>query len=101
MTAFQVPDGVFTRVAMVRSYAPSFSSVPKLYLSGTRVIGCLIWLTSYFLQYSFNLLIFKGCLIESPRREWWAQQDLNLRPIDYESTALTNCTIGPRVQQSR
>src|SRR5690606_14219523 len=100
-TAFQVPEGVFTRVAMVRSYAPSFSSVPKLYLSGTQVIGCLIWFTADFLRYSFSLLILKGYLIESPRREWWAQQDLNLRPIDYESTALTNWAIGPRVQQSR
>ena len=24
------------------------------------------------------------------RREWWAHQDLNLEPMDYESTALTN-----------
>src|SRR5690606_12764324 len=23
-------------------------------------------------------------------QKWWAQQDLNLRPIDYESSALTN-----------
>ena len=23
-------------------------------------------------------------------RKWWAHQDLNLGPIDYESTALTN-----------
>ena len=23
-------------------------------------------------------------------RVWWAQQDSNLRPIDYESSALTN-----------
>tara|TARA_B110000503_G_scaffold133908_3_gene212120 strand:- start:761 stop:1009 length:249 start_codon:yes stop_codon:yes gene_type:complete len=27
---------------------------------------------------------------DDERRKWWAQQDLNLRPIDYESTALTN-----------
>ena len=26
----------------------------------------------------------------SNRWSWWAQQDSNLRPIDYESTALTN-----------
>ena len=31
----------------------------------------------------------------APRRAqdeagWWAGQDLNLRPVDYESTALTN-----------
>ncbi len=24
------------------------------------------------------------------KRKWWAQQDLNLRPSDYESPALTN-----------
>ncbi len=24
------------------------------------------------------------------KRNWWAHQDLNLGPIDYESTALTN-----------
>ena len=24
------------------------------------------------------------------RNKWWARQDLNLGPIDYESTALTN-----------
>ncbi len=28
---------------------------------------------------------------------WWARQDLNLRPIDYESIALTNhaCGVSP------
>ncbi len=25
----------------------------------------------------------------------WARQDLNLRPFDYESTALTNWATGP------
>lgn len=28
--------------------------------------------------------------VEAPFQELWALQDLNLRPIDYESTALTN-----------
>lgn len=30
-----------------------------------------------------------GCFI------WWAQTDLNCRPTDYESAALTNWAIGP------
>ena len=25
----------------------------------------------------------------NPQENWWARQDLNLRPMDYESTALT------------
>ena len=28
--------------------------------------------------------------IGANRYKWWAHQDLNLGPIDYESTALTN-----------
>ena len=28
---------------------------------------------------------------------WWAHQDLNLGPKDYESSALTNWAIGPLV----
>lgn len=28
-------------------------------------------------------------------KNWWAQTDLNCRPTDYESAALTNWAIGP------
>ena len=31
---------------------------------------------------------------------WWAHQDLNLGPKDYESSALTNWAIGPLVCRS-
>ena len=34
---------------------------------------------------------FFYCNVIGSRLEcWWAQQDLNLRPTDYESAALTN-----------
>ena len=33
-----------------------------------------------------------GCFI------WWAQTDLNCRPTDYESAALTNWAIGPKIE---
>jgi hypothetical protein len=28
---------------------------------------------------------------------WWARQDLNLQPTDYESAALTRLSYGPGV----
>ena len=33
--------------------------------------------------------------------KWWAHQDLNLGPIDYESTALTNWAIGPDIRVNK
>ena len=32
----------------------------------------------------------KGLPLEIYEKKWWAQQDSNLRPTDYESAALTN-----------
>ncbi len=32
--------------------------------------------------------------------QWWARQDLNLQPTDYESAALTRLSYGPRVLKS-
>jgi hypothetical protein len=31
-----------------------------------------------------------ACSQPTPGRHWWAHQDLNLEPTDYESAALTN-----------
>lgn len=64
ITVFQVPEGVFTRVAIGR---PRFGGVPKLYLG----------------QRDFQVLSRKSLNL------WWAHQDSNLEPRDYESPALT------------
>ena len=32
---------------------------------------------------------------EAPLGVWWARQDLNLQPTDYESAALTRLSYGP------
>jgi hypothetical protein len=32
----------------------------------------------------------KGLSLQIDEIKWWAQQDSNLRPTDYESAALTN-----------
>ena len=41
-----------------------------------------------------TVLLIQHCTETVPLRQscgvWWAQQDLNLRPTDYESAALTN-----------
>ncbi len=34
--------------------------------------------------------IIKDCAGRYQIMNWWAQKDLNLRPADYESDALTN-----------
>lgn len=61
MTAFRVPEGLLIRVATKASV---------LFLVRNAVSTRFLWGKS--------------------RVEWWAQQDLNLRPTDYESDALTN-----------
>ena len=59
-----------------------WDSVSKLYrLEIREVIRC----SGKYLSV-FNLLIFKYFL----SLKWWAHQDLNLGPTDYESAALTN-----------
>ena len=37
----------------------------------------------------------KACVRYVPLLFWWAHQDLNLGPKDYESSALTNWAMGP------
>src|SRR5579859_873634 len=58
MTAFQVPEGVFTRVATGRL---RFGCVPKLYLRSR--------------DFQVNS--------RKPLNLWWAHQDSNLEPRDY------------------
>ena len=36
----------------------------------------------------------------SPQSSWWARQDLNLGPMDYESTALTAELRAPTSESS-
>ena len=33
---------------------------------------------------------FEELSLNALSKQWWAQKDSNLRPMDYESTALTN-----------
>jgi hypothetical protein len=42
--------------------------------------------TNWF-EASYSIQLSYG---RAKAKKWWAQKDLNLRPIDYESTALTS-----------
>src|SRR5690606_8674791 len=73
MTAFQVPEGVFTRLAMAVPLMRLLTTVLKLYRRTNRLsAGTSQWSLQWRRVLHISLFL-KRYLIRFQRLEWWAQ----------------------------